>query len=78
MKIVIRALVPLGTDAVKPLMPGEVGTIDRTQEQIDKALSLGLYEVVEVIADAVPEPETVDPEPAPTGVEPEPVEPDLN
>lgn len=58
MIITIRANVPLGIDAVAPLMPGEVGTIDRTQEEIDLALSLNLYEVVEVVADPDPEPES--------------------
>lgn len=79
MKIKIRALVPLGTDDVKPLMPGEVGTIDRDQEQIEKALDLGLYEVVEMIAEDTPEPTVVEVEvevepnqEQPTGDEPAP------
>lgn len=77
MKITVRALVPLGVDAVKPLMPGEVGTIERTQEEVDKAVFLGLYEVVEVAIEAEPEPEIVDEPIPPTSVEPEPAEQDI-
>jgi hypothetical protein len=75
MKIVIRALVPLGTDAVKPLMPGEVGTIERDQEQIDKALSLGLYEVIETIAEDAPV--VVEEELPQTGIESDPAPQDV-
>lgn len=75
MKIVIRALVPLGTDEVKPLMPGEIGTIERDQEQIDKALSLGLYEVIEIIAEDAPV--VVEEELPQTGVESDPVPQDV-
>lgn len=75
MKIVIRALVPLGTDAVKLLMPGEVGTIERDQEQIDKALSLGLYEVIETIAEDAPV--VVEEELPQTGIESDPAPQDV-
>jgi len=64
-------------------MPGEVGTIDREQEQIDKALALGLYEVVEVITEDAPAVEDAPPtevvvdQELPTGTESDPALQDL-
>ena len=53
-KVNIRALVPISvtgvaaTSASRALAVGDTAEIERTQSDIDKAVSLGLYEIVVV------------------------------
>lgn len=48
-KVKIRALEILSTGAGQVLHPGEEAEIERTQNDIDRAIALGLYEVVETL-----------------------------